>query len=424
MRKIKHHKRLKPNLKFRLSYFFIGFSVLVFMAMALLILRTDFAKTAQALIERTRAQKDSFYKLMYTKSLNEIKNIINPSQSSENAYVTLISGIDRTYKYRGFLFNALIMKKALSDSGSTADFVALIGFNDPDESPYEADLSLLRTNGIITYILPRLLNSSKPLSFAEMALLKITPWSFVQYKRIQFFDGDIMPTKNMDCYFNLEFNTFTNGIASPLNSGWYVAIPNSTAYQSMLSKAIWRLNKDWNPNKGWGEKLPTGLYFRGGKIVKQWDFNGADMDQGLLTHYFVITHGNVILLDTELRSIRIFQNGFKNHSPKLSTFKDTLKCCHGKDPTSFFVHFTGQKKPWMMETEVFFSGKSTSSFRKWANYLDSLHLYVNSSTISGLRLGSPLGFYNKDLKLEKSSIEKSNIEKTSVVKRRRRKGIK
>ena len=37
-----------------------------------------------------------------------------PNQKSKNAYVTLISGIDKNLKYRGFLYNALIMKKALT----------------------------------------------------------------------------------------------------------------------------------------------------------------------------------------------------------------------------------------------------------------------------------------------------------------------
>jgi alpha-N-acetylglucosamine transferase len=52
-----------------------------------------------------------------------------------------------------------------------------------------------------------------------MALLKVTPWSFTQYDRVQFFDGDVMPYKNMDCFFKLNHNSFTVGAVSPLNSG-------------------------------------------------------------------------------------------------------------------------------------------------------------------------------------------------------------
>ena len=60
--------------------------------------------------------------------------------------------------------------------------------------------------------------------------------SFTTYKRIQFFDGDVMPLKNMDCFFNLDVNTFTIGAVSPLNSGWYVAIPDNEAFLYMREK--------------------------------------------------------------------------------------------------------------------------------------------------------------------------------------------
>lgn len=51
----------------------------------------------------------------------------NREQNSKFAYVTLLSGIDSSFKYRGFLYNVLIMKRALVQAGSVADFIALIG---------------------------------------------------------------------------------------------------------------------------------------------------------------------------------------------------------------------------------------------------------------------------------------------------------
>jgi len=76
-------------------------------------------------------------------------------QKSKYTYVTLISGIDDSFKYRGFLYNALIMRKALADAGSTADFVAMVGFTDEDRTPFEGDMQLLRDSGILLYVLPR-----------------------------------------------------------------------------------------------------------------------------------------------------------------------------------------------------------------------------------------------------------------------------
>ena len=56
----------------------------------------------------------------------------NPEQKSKFAYTTLISGINKSRRYRGFLYNALIMRRSLLDAGSTADFVAMIGYSDDD----------------------------------------------------------------------------------------------------------------------------------------------------------------------------------------------------------------------------------------------------------------------------------------------------
>ena len=148
----------------------------------------------------------------------------NPLSTSNYAYVTLISGIDKSFRYRGFLYNAILMRKSLRDLGSSADFIALIGYSEKNNSLFMEDMNLLKSHGIILHELPRLLDEHFPLSFAEMALLKITPWSFTHYERVQFFDGDVLPTKNMDCFFSLDYNSFTIGAVSPLNSGKFVNV--------------------------------------------------------------------------------------------------------------------------------------------------------------------------------------------------------
>jgi hypothetical protein len=47
---------------------------------------------------------------------------------SKNAYVTLISGIDDSFKYRGFVYSALIMKKALSVAGTYSVLLVFLPF--------------------------------------------------------------------------------------------------------------------------------------------------------------------------------------------------------------------------------------------------------------------------------------------------------
>ena len=329
-------------------------------------------------------------------------------QRSKYAYVTLISGIDSTFRYRGFLYNAMIMKKALSIAGSQADFIAMIGYNEDDVTLFEDDMQLLRSMDIIIHVLPRWVHEDHDLSFAEMALLKITPWSFTHYDKVQFFDGDVMPTRNMDCLFKLKYNSFTAGAVSPLNSGWYLAIPNIEAYEYMRAKAILRLSKDWDKINGWGEPMPQGLTVRGGQPAsKQWDFNGSDMDQGLLLHYHVINHGLALLIDTYTGLTSVFDppRGLSGGKSSIHTVKNdvAIACCKdiSTNPTSMFAHFTGRGKPWMLNRD---NEKNKAEFDKrlknkdisqWFTLLDSLKLPgVNSSTIADLHLGSPLGFWN------------------------------
>ena len=176
----------------------------------------------------------------------------------------------------------------------------------------------------------------------------------------------------------------------------------------MRDKAIWRLSRDWDQEKGWGVPMPKGLTVRGGQPAsKLWDFNGSDMDQGLLLHYHVITHGDAMLVDTGTRSTRVFDNPgglLKQLSPKKVPTIDALSCCKAEkvaNPTSMFAHFTGRQKPWMLNYDNERSTKEAERKMKnkdvkmWFKHLDSLSIEgVNSKTMADLHLGSPLGFWN------------------------------
>lgn len=326
-------------------------------------------------------------------------------KKSKFAYVTLLSGIDDTFRYRGFLYNVMIMRKALLRYKSRADFVVMVGFRDYNNtSIFESDLNLLRQQGIIIHILPRWTHEQHDLTFAEMALLKITPWSFTQYEKVQFFDGDVMPTSNMDCFFELSYNSFTAGAVSPLNSGWYLALPNTQDYEYLKEKAIWRLGRDWDKENGWRDPMPSGLVVRGGRPAStKWDFNGADMDQGLLLHYHVINKGMSMLIDTQTKLVMIFGKGGLSSKTVFTGLdvRDALGTCGGKLPTSAFAHFTGRSKPWMLNKDneknkaQFEKLRGRGDTKKWFDFLDNLEIpNVNSETIGGMHLGSPLGFWN------------------------------
>jgi hypothetical protein len=190
------------------------------------------------------------------------------------AYVTLVHGLDgSSFAYRGFLYNSIVAATALRGAGSKADFIVLYGFTfgfDPNISAIHSDIALLESFGIITIQLPRLMHdastkSKDRVNFLEMALLKITPWSLTHYERVQYIDGDVFPYRNMDCFFQLTVNTFNTGNYSPLNSGWFVAIPNVEDFQQLRAMAIARMTTKWNETMGWGRMMPQNVYFRGAR---------------------------------------------------------------------------------------------------------------------------------------------------------------
>lgn len=188
--KIKRTGRRLPKTIAKFSFFCYTF---FFVLILVIILIFAYIKNLYSVLYIAHAESGQTSRLVENKPSEESRKTMIPSaaagvlnkerlpflkQGSEYAYVTLISGIDASFRYRGFLYNALIMKRALKLDGSTADFIALIGYNQNDTTPFWSDIDLLTTHGIIVNELPRLLDPALPLSFAEMALLKITPWYY------------------------------------------------------------------------------------------------------------------------------------------------------------------------------------------------------------------------------------------------------
>jgi hypothetical protein len=158
----------------------------------------------------------------------------------------------------------------------------------------------------------------------------------------------------------------------------------------MKRLAIHRLKHKWNETIGWGKMIPPKVYFRGGRLVTKWAFNGASLDQGLLFHYYVLGTGNVTLID--IKFAKRFSKDFQSFEMSFSSLCD---CCQLKIPMQIFAHFTGNKKPWLQDLNHMKNSpkKIDSYYRLWAEYLDGLNLPVNSTNIQQLAFKPPLGYF-------------------------------
>jgi hypothetical protein len=206
--------------------------------------------------------------------------------------------------------------------------------------------------------------------------------------------------------------------------------------------------------KGWGHPFPPNTFYTRGKhkSVTLWDFNGADMDQGLFLYFFAFFYGNLLLIDTDLKEVNYYEKGIyseqllslfakqqvsaavkeresqgfdngrneennsseekesieeallkeKDIHPITSPYSviplnDAIRVCEAsKNPIDYFVHFTGRSKPWILEkNEDPEKKKRNYNVKKWMKELDELELpFINSSVIYDLKLGAPLGFFN------------------------------
>jgi hypothetical protein len=164
-------------------------------------------------------------------------------------------------------------------------------------------------------------------------------------------------------------------------------------FHNLRTKAIRRLetSKKWDEKKGWGTEIPEDLFFRGGKRrVKKWSFNGASLDQGLLTDYFVLHQGRVQLIDTDESPVpvQVYSKGYQHRGV---TVGEALSYCGNRAilPTDYFFHYTGRNKPWLQDL----TKPKDKAQKFWALHLNELKLRVNSTNISKHRLKSPLGYF-------------------------------
>lgn len=323
-----------------------------------------------------------------------VTTILCTNTIAKYAYVVLIHSMDNTYQYRGYLLSCLVIKHELQHTySSTADFVALISMKQAhyyNNYIIQHDLSLLSNAGYKLHNLDRIRinnstnsNNSDTVSNLESFLMKIYVWNMVEYDRIQFLDCDVLPLMNMDCLFLLDINTFISDRASLINAGYFVAIPNKTDYNNLLTLARWRLSNPWNCSKGYGKPIFNFVRFKTrSKTINHWKFHGAELEQGLLVHYFL----QMKQIATRYIEYSIVEN-YNGNCSIITTVDptNTITVCNRKIlPTKAFFHFTGDNKPWIIISKM--KRRLYPEVRKmlirWVSVVSETNIGINSSNLA------------------------------------------
>ena len=107
--------------------------------------------------------------------------------------------------YRGYIYNVAIAKELLSkDFGSTNDVIVMIRMHldsDYDTLP-KADENILSKVGVIVKYLPK---PRKVDNFYTAMMDKFRILQFVEYTRVLYLDGDVMPLTNLDYYVRFKY---------------------------------------------------------------------------------------------------------------------------------------------------------------------------------------------------------------------------
>lgn len=232
-----------------------------------------------------------------TTNQTETATTVPPSTAStpKYAYAYVIGGCDpeRPTTYKGFLYNILISTRILRQEGSTADIVAFfqIAYQSPAETLAAEDIRLLQAVGIRIQYLPKTAHES----FYEIMLDKFRILELVEYRRVLFMDGDIMPLTNLDYLFHLsekgilKENVVVNGPWEPANGGFFMLTPAAGALDQIYDIIAKREEESrllkghkFDIVSGWGHEIkPPDRWETRKRVGSNWTFHGAIADQGL-----------------------------------------------------------------------------------------------------------------------------------------------
>jgi hypothetical protein len=310
----------------------------------------------------------------FATKVTSIKNPALKAQHTSSAYFTLLAGIDphtskavkSPHSYLGYLLHLATVRYMLDYVGSTMDFVILVKLEKTMAHPNRT--SLLRSqeaffsklNMKIEY-----LPQGGEEDFEHYMMEKFNIFRYHEYNHILFLDADVLPLCNLDVYFDMS----DQGILAPnfviaykhepAQGGFFLISPEPGDWEKYQA-----VHEFVNATQGFGSPL-DGLAEDMKRNYTSWSWHGSVQDQGFLYHWVRYVKKNVTVLNKN----RIQKWGEQGNDGQVKVVHENLhfstSCKSPRDvwrpENSDFVHFTGQKKPWIRNwtatAEIGASGK-------------------------------------------------------------------
>jgi hypothetical protein len=288
----------------------------------------------------------------------------NSTRTSEHAFVTLLAGIDpfdsnrlsTDSPYLGYLLHLAAVRFMLDDVGSKMDVVVLVRLSTKNTNrttlprSHEAYFSKLGMR--IEYVPP-----GKKDSFESLTMEKFHILRFSEYKRVLFFDADVLPLCNWDHYVNVTTTHDKGSIfapnlifayrVEPAQAGFFVLAPEPGAWEA--------IQKIHYINTSIGFGIPLEYPAEGSEnVYPDWSWHWSRGDQGMLYHWLRYVKKDVTIFNKK-RVQRWQWNGSATTLREMSDFEficpnhiDLVgQRLYGRLPvTRDIVHFTGRDKPW------------------------------------------------------------------------------
>eukprot|EP00804_Cyclotella_cryptica_P024971 CCRYP_015514-RA/>CCRYP_015514-RA protein AED:0.06 eAED:0.06 QI:0/-1/0/1/-1/1/1/0/471 len=313
--------------------------------------------------------------------------------SSHNAYayVFLMAGCNpkRVSRYIGYVYNILISKLILKESGSKADVVVLTRMSSDTDAKVIPEQDMLERAGVIVKYLPKVHTDN----FFSAMMDKFRVLSMVEYDRVIFMDSDVTPFCNLDYMFEssvgsdaiLAPNVVLTYRHEPAQGGFFMVQPKKGDYEKILEIIDYQMHNfhNFSEEYGWGHKIvpPDGWNSYRYHNQTQWNFYGAFADQGLLYHWVKYEKSDVTFIrykelqqwgevDSQtdpssllLGPIPVSEIPTPHRNKTIGYIKksiDKLPKCGGEtlklkrgyqvnehSPCRDYIHWTGRSKPWL-----------------------------------------------------------------------------